>query len=185
MARLPEKLAEHKELQQRVRQAMKDLPSMERPNRYKGPARINLTDKDARLIRTRQGIVPSYNAQTMVSPVATDEGVTVMLVTATDVVDEPNNTARLTQMTKQAEEMTGARVPLTLADAGYFAGRHVAELHRRGQQVVMPDMARPTKHPYHRDQFAYDDETDSYICPHGHNLHFSGMKVDKTKKVRT
>ena len=96
---------------------------MERPNRYKRPARINLTDKDARLMRTRQGIVPSYNAQAMVSPVATDEGVTGMLVTASDVVDEPNDTARLTEMTKQAEEVTGTRVPLTLADAGYFAGK--------------------------------------------------------------
>ena len=108
-----------------------------------------------------------------------------MLVTASDVVDEPNDTAQLTQMAEQAEEMTGAKVPLTLADAGYFAGRHVAELHRRGQQVVMPDMARPTDHPYHKDQFTYDEKTDSYICPHGQNLHFSGMKIDKIKKART
>ena len=97
VARLPEKLADQKALRQRVRQAMKDLPSMERPNRYKRPARINLTDKDARLMRTRKGIMPSYNAQAMVSPVAV-EGVGGMLVTASDVVDEPNDTARLTQM---------------------------------------------------------------------------------------
>ena len=96
----------------------------------------------------------------MVSPVATDVEVTGMLVTATDVVDEPNDTARLTAMTKQAEEITGFRVPLSLADAGYFAVRHVAELHRRGQQVVTPDRARPTDHPYHKDQFTYDEETD-------------------------
>ena len=72
-------------VQQSAGQAMKDLPGMERPNRYKRPARINLTDSDARLMRTRQGIVPSYNAQAMVSPVATDEGVTGMLVTTTSV----------------------------------------------------------------------------------------------------
>ena len=29
---------------------------------------INLTDKDARLMKTRQGIVPSYNGQAMVHP---------------------------------------------------------------------------------------------------------------------
>ena len=169
MARLPEKLADQKALRQRVRQAMKDLPSMERPNRYKRPARINLTDKDARLMRTRKGIMPSYNAQAMVSPVAA-EGVGGMLVTASDVVDEPNDTARLTQMAEQAEEITGVRVPMTLADAGYFAGKHVAELHHRGQQVVMPDKARPTDHPYHKDQFIYDEETDSYTCPHRQTL---------------
>ena len=184
VARLPKKLAEPKVLRQRVRQAMRDLPSMERPNRYKRPGRINLTDKDASLMRIRQGIVPSYNAHAMVSPVATDEGVTGMLVTATDVVDEPNDTAQLTQMAEQAEEITGVRVPLTLADAGYFAGRHVAELHRRGQQVVILDRARPTDHPYHKDQFTYDEETDSYTCPHGQVLRYSGMKIDKTKKAR-
>ena len=47
-------------------------------------------------MRTRKGIMPSYNAQAMVSPVAA-EGVGGMLVTASDVVDEPNDTARLTQ----------------------------------------------------------------------------------------
>ncbi len=86
VARLPEKLAEQKALRQRVRQAMKELPGKERPNRYKRPARINLTDKDARLMRTRQGIVPSYNAQAMVSPGAAGGGVTGMLVTASDGV---------------------------------------------------------------------------------------------------
>ena len=100
VARLPENLAERKELRERVRQAMKELPSKERPNRYKRPARINLTDKDARLMRTRQGIVPSYNAQAMVSPVATSGGVTGMPVTASDVVDEPDGAARLTTMTR-------------------------------------------------------------------------------------
>ena len=112
--------------------------------------------------------MPSYNAQAMVSPVAVG-----MLVTASDVVDEPNDTARLTQMAEQAEEITGVRVPMTLADAGYFAGKHVAELHHRGQQVVMPDKARPTDHPYHKDQFIYDEETDSYTCPHRQTLAFT------------
>ena len=86
-------------------------------------------------------------------------------------------------MTKQAEEVTGVRVPMTLADAGYFAGKHVAELHRRGQQVVMPDKARPTNHPYHKDQFRYDEDTDSGIssCPHGQALALAGRTTRERK----
>ena len=152
VARLPEKLADQKALRERVREAMKELPGKERPNRYRRPARINLTDKDARLMRTRQGTVPSYNAQAMV---------------------------------EQSEEITGVRVPMTLADAGYFAGRHVAEMHLRGQQVVMPDMARRTDDPYHKDQFIYHEETDSYTCPHGHVLPFTGVSNNKARKART
>ena len=70
---------------------------------------------------------------------------------------------------------------MTLADAGYFAGKHVAELHHRGQQVVMPDKARPTDHPYHKDQFIYDEETDSYTCPHRQTLAFTGIKSARKK----
>ena len=108
-ARLPKKLANQKALRQRVRQAMEDLPERERPSRYKRPTRINLTDKDARLMQTRQGVVPGYNAQAMVSPLTEKGGTSGMLVTAVDVVDEANDTARLTPMVEQAEEVTGVR----------------------------------------------------------------------------
>ena len=49
VARLPEKLAEQKALRQRVRQAMKDLPSMERPNRYKRPG-THQSDRQGRQV---------------------------------------------------------------------------------------------------------------------------------------
>ena len=182
--RLPEKLAEQNALRQRVRQAMKELPSMERPSRYKRPARINLTDKDARLMKTRQGLVPGYNAQAVVSPLATDDGMSGMLVTAVDVVGESYDSECLPPMVKKAEDATGVKVPLTLADAGYFAGKHVAEFHSKGQQVVMPDKARRTDHPYHKDQFAYDGKTDSYICPHGQSIPFVGLVKTETKRAR-
>ena len=62
-------------------------------------------------MKTAQGFVLSYNAQAMVSPLATGEGVTGMMITAVDVVDEVNDLARLTPMVEQAEEVTGVRVP--------------------------------------------------------------------------
>ena len=62
-ARLPEKLPDQKTLRQRVRQAMEELPERERPNRYKRPFRINLTDRDARSMRTGPGVVLGYNAR--------------------------------------------------------------------------------------------------------------------------
>lgn len=177
--RLPEKLAEQKALRQRVRQAMEELPKRERPNRYKSTFRLNLTDMDARAMRTREGIVPGYNAQAVVSPLAPAGGITGMLVTAVDVVDEANDAARLVPMVDLAEEITETKVPMTLADAGYFSGKHVVEFQRRGQQVVMPDMARRTDAPYHKDQFVYDPESDSYTCPHGQSIPFAGWKRNK------
>ena len=78
---LPGELADKKVLRERVRQAMDDFASQERPRR------VNLTDKEARLMKGRQGIVAGYNAQAMVSPVEPDGEATGMLVTAVDVVD--------------------------------------------------------------------------------------------------
>ena len=60
---------------------------------------INLTYKDARLMKSSQSIVPGYNAQAMASPSEPDAGARGMLVTAVDVVDEP--------MLEQSEETTG------------------------------------------------------------------------------
>ena len=126
-----------------------------------------LTDMDARAMRSCGGIVPRYNAQAVVSPVAPDGGITGMLVTAVDVVYEVNNAARLVPMVALDEEITGTKVPMTLADAGYFPGKHVADFQRRGQQVVMPDMALRTDAPFHKHQFVSDPENDSCTCTAG------------------
>ena len=99
---------------------MADLGSQKRHKR------INLTDPEARLMKGRQGIVAGYNAQAMVSPMETAEGATSMVVIAVDVVDAANDNALLVPMVEQAEEKTGTRVPMTLADAGYFAASHLA-----------------------------------------------------------
>ena len=135
-------------------------------------------------MRTRQGVEPGYNAQAVTSPLAPDGGITGMLVTAVDVVDEANDAARLVPMVDQAEEVTGVKAPMTLADAGYFAGKHLMEFQRRGQQVAMPDLARPTDRPYHKDQFTYDESNDSYICPRGQRIPFVGFKNNKRNKAR-
>ena len=164
---LPEKLADKRALKEQVKQAMDDLASQG------SPKHINLTDKDARLMKTRQGIVAGYNAQAMVSPTEPAGGATGMLVTAVDVVDEANDNAMLAPMMERAEETTGTKAQTTLADAGYFAGSHLEECASRGQQVVVSESRRRfLKDPYHKDQFTYDEQSDSFTCPQGQTLHF-------------
>ena len=165
-AHLPEELADKEVLRAQVRQAMTDLASQERHKR------INLTDRDARLMKGRQGIVAGYNAQAMVSPTEPAGGGTGMLVTAVDVVDEANDNAMLAPMMERAEETTGTKAQTTLADAGYFAGSHLEECASRGQQVVSESGRRFLKDPYHKDQFTYDEQSDSFTCPQGQTLHF-------------
>ncbi len=163
---LPEELADKKVLKEQVRQAMDDLAGRGRQKC------INLTDRDARLMKSSQGIVTGYNAQAMVSPLQPSVGANGMLVTAADVVDEPNDSAQLVPMLEQSEETTGARAQVTLADAGYHSGSALDECARRNLQLVMPESSRrrAQHHPYHKERFIYDQCNDSYFCPHGQTL---------------
>ena len=171
---LPEELADKRALREQVRQAMDDLASQENLKH------INLTDKDARLMKTRQGIVPSYNGQAMVSPVTAEGDLNGMLITAVGLVDEPDDHTSFTPMLDQAEETTGSKAPMTLADAGYYSGTNLEDCAGRDQAVAMPESSRRQSrdHPYHKDRFAYDPESnDSFICPQGKVLPF---KLDFT-----
>ena len=176
-ARLPEQLASRKALREQVRQAMEELPGRYRASRTKRPKHISLTDRDARLLRTRQGILPDYNGQAMVSPLAGDGEMTGMLVTAVDLMDETHEHGLLIPMMEQAEETTGTRVAMILADSGYFAGSALEECAKHGQQVAVPEKRqRFVDDPYHKDRFVHGEATDTYTCPQGQTLHFILMQ---------
>ena len=128
---------------------------------------INLTDQDARFMKMRHGFLPAYNAQAMVSPVKTGRETSGMLITATELEDEGADNSSLIPMLERAEEITGVKVPVTLADGGYHSAAALQECADRGQQMVMPEPPRgkATDHPYHKDRFAYDADSDTYKCP--------------------
>ena len=171
---LPAELAEKEALRERVRSAMEKLAGSEELER------INLTDEDARLMKSRQGIVPAYNAQAMVSPVVRADGSGGMVITAAEVVTAPNDFGQLEPMMERAEEATEVRSAMTLADAGYHSGRNVETYEERGQRVAMPESQdRALRGRYHKDRFIYDAERDSYLCPEGRRLRFT-----RTKRTR-
>ena len=101
--------------------------------------RIILADLDARLMKTPQGIMPGFNAQAMIYSVASGVGMTDMLVTAADLVDETTDHGLLIPMMEQAEAATGTKAAMSLADSGYFAGSSLEECAKRGQDVVVPE----------------------------------------------
>ena len=169
---MPAELRRAQSLKERVQAAQEQLASQK-----KKQTRVNLTDGDAQLMKGRHGIMPAYNAQAMVSPVGTEpakrRGV---LITAVDVVDDPTDYAQLAPMLEEAEEMTGVRAGTVLADAGYHAGANLEAGHERGQTLVIPERPRGGERgTYFKDQFVYDEATDSYRCPEGQMLSFRSM----------
>ena len=99
--RLPKKLHSVQDLRQRVNAAIGKLAQSS------GQVRVSLTDEDAQLMKGRQGILPAYNAQALVSPLGQTPG---MLITAADVVDSAADYGQLVPMLEQAEEVTGPGV---------------------------------------------------------------------------
>lgn len=167
---LPQELSQHQKLREQVQEAIKQVAQ-------EGLERVNLTDGDASLMKGRQGIIAGYNAQAVVSPlnpqVAPRNG---FIITAAEVVTDPDDTAQLLPLLEQAEEMTGEKAT-TLSDGGYYSGENLARCAAAGRRVVMPEGRRSTlKHPYHRDQFSYQEALDSYLCPQGQWLTFRGLK---------
>ena len=179
--RLPEGLLRAQALRQQVRDAMLHLVQ------HEGLSRVNLTDEDAQLMKGRSGIVIGYNAQAMVSPLApeTAKG-NGMLITAAEVVNSAADSGQLVPMLERAEEVIGQRVPVTLADGGYHTAANLEAGEHRGQLLVMGERYQgEVKSPYFKDQFAYDDRTDSYICPHGQRLPFRGLRKSKLISSRS
>ena len=65
-----------------------------------------------------------------------------MMITSVDVVDAVNDLARLLPKVEQAEEVPEVRVPTTLANTGYFAGRRLEECARRGLEAEWQNSRR-------------------------------------------
>lgn len=178
-ARLPKELSQAQRLQAEVKAAMDEMAE-------DGRKRVNLTDGDAGLMRGRHGVVAGYNLQAVVSPTREAESDKAgLLVTATEVVQDKNDVGQLIPMLEEAEEMTGKRAEVSLADAGYHSGHNLEVCEQRQQVVVMPeDQGRALRQPYHKDRFSYDAGKDCYVCPLGQELRFSGIKQRNGKELR-
>ena len=81
-----------------------------------------------------------------------------MLITAADVVNTAADSAQLVPMLEESEEMTGVRVPVTLADGGYHTAKNLEAGARRGDVFVMPER-------YHLGARVHTSKTASSMTP--------------------
>lgn len=149
-----------------------------------GPAKVNLSDPEARLMKTRQGITPGYNAQAAVVAVtvAPDQPAG-RLITAAEVTTAPQDHGQLLPLVRAAETLSGATATLIVADAGYHDAATIAQCAELGLRVVVPEPAQPGSRQhdrFRRAAFTYDAATDTYDCPAGAVLHPRGLKTDRT-----
>jgi transposase len=160
---LPAELATRTALRERVRTAQAQLAATGQAGK------VNLTDPEARVMKTRQGLQPAYNAQAVVVPLdAARSGGPGRLILAAELSTDPDDHGQLLPL------LTAARLadhppPLTVADAGYHSGANLAGCAAAGYPVVMPDAEPPqrSRRGFSPDRFVYDPATDTYSCPQG------------------
>ncbi len=142
---------------------------------------MNLTDADAKLLKTHGGYITGYNVQAVASPLRdADGGVHGQIITAADVTSRVYDAHELLPMMQQAEQNSGVAAAVTLADAGYHTGANLDACAGQGRTVVIPDQQQAwVGRPYHKEQFTYDSARDSYTCPAGRTLSFFGTRRDR------
>jgi transposase len=168
---LPATLQAKEALAKQVRTALAAVRAAE------GGPRVNLTDGDAVLLKTRQGFVAGYNGQAMVAPLATaGPGPTGLLITAAEVTTAANDSQQLRPLMAAAQANLGQAAAVTLADGGYATAANVAACAAAEEVLVTPAGPPLDQRPlYHKERFPYDAATDTYRCPEGQTLTWRGL----------
>jgi transposase len=177
---LPEKLRQKEQLKIEIKSALEQLEKEEQGSE------INLTDKETRLMKSRQGIIVGYNLEAAVSPLnVTESKKTGMIITAMEVVQDPVDYNQLIPMIDQAKENTGKPTGQSLADAGFHNGSNLRACEERHQVIVIPEsQEKALQKPYHKDKFIFDSDTDSYLCPCGQTLNYVRQKLTGQTRMR-
>ena len=132
-----------------------------------GVNEISLTDSDARCMgKGRQGMHVSYNVQTSVDGKC-------HLIADFLVTNQPNDMNLLSPMAIRYQEIMRKCGAVTVADKGYYSGDDLEICRESGINcIVAPQGKTDGRHTegYGSGAFKYDEQADTYTCPHGAKL---------------
>jgi transposase len=145
-----------------------------------GEDQISLTDPDSRAMAAHTRVAVGYNAQ-----IAVD--VKHKLIVEQQVTNQVVDMGLLTQTAEPAKEVLGVGTIDVVADKGYFKIEDIEACEKAGIEPYVP---RPQRGPsvkaglFRKDEFQYDEATDSYVCPAGQRLHpYSSSLLRGLKKI--
>jgi len=135
---------------------------------------INLTDKDAKVVKSNGKYLVGYNCQGVVDSKH-------QVIVAADISESPNDWNELKPMIEGLKEDQGKTPQIILADAGYFSGSTLKYLKKEKIAGYVPDKATndlrkelagnvPEEDRYSKEFFKYSRDNDIYICPENKSL---------------
>jgi transposase len=135
---------------------------------------ISLTDADSKMMHTHQGKDVSFNVQ-----IVTDSK--HKLIPAHDVTNDCNDQKQLHPMASEAKEILEVDEIDAVADTGYFDRENLKKCHDNGITTYVPHPEKSNYGLYTRNDFQYNTDEDTYLCPAGQALTFRGLKkIEKT-----
>ena len=158
------------------------LKHLENQLKKSGQSSIGLNDYDARWMHNKKGLKDiCYNMQ---SAVDYDS----KMIVSWDIVQDPTDHHQLPHQLDLIKETIGRNPDKISADTGYHTDESLLKLHEEGIDGYIPTrkQAKAQSHrlstnPYHKDNFKYSFETDSFICPEGQELLLKGEYKVKSK----
>lgn len=150
---------------------------LESMGKFHGRNSYSKTDVDATFMRMKEDYMrngqlkPGYNVQIMVES---------EYIVGMGIFANPTDTRTLVPFMERVYSHTHRRVRKLIADAGYESEENYSYLERHGQEAYIKttDYEQRKKRNYKNniyraDMLAYDEETDSYVCPGDKRLLFS------------
>jgi len=180
---MPPDLRDPRERKRRIQEELEKLRKAKERLEESGEKQTNLTDPDARLMRTRQGIKPAFNGQTAVDGKC-------QVIVAARLVEKGTDSAELVPMIGETIANTGRRPWIVTADSGYSSLDNLEYLERNKILGLIPDvMYRVEKlgkaKYYPRSLFKYNAMKDTYTCPMGKVLSHSGSTTYRQDKLES
>jgi hypothetical protein len=170
---LAEKIAAIRERRTRCKDMLAQLDK-------NGEDQISLTDPDSRAMAAHTRVAVGYNAQVAVDAKH-------KLIVEQQVTNQVVDMGLLTQTAEPAKEILGVETIDVVADKGYFKIEDIEACEKAG---MVPYVPRPQRGPsvraglFRKDEFQYDEATDSYVCPAGQRLHpYSSSLLRGLKKI--
>src|SRR4051794_10468954 len=145
-----------------------------------GEDQISLTDPDSRAMAAHTHVAVGYNVQVAVDTKH-------KLIVEQQVTNQVLDMGLLTETAEPAKEILGVETIDVVADMGYFK---IEDIEACEKAHMVPYVPRPQRGPsvrkglFRKDEFKYDAETDSMICPAGQRLHpYTSSLLRGLKKI--
>jgi len=164
----------NKALINKIIEAQKKIEKLEKEKEYlekSGKKRVSPNDKEARLMKTRDGKLAAYNVQFVID----QEN---KLIADSEVVTEENDIGQLESMVESVEDEIGKRPKEVITDKGYYNPNLIEKVQSTGETECYVDVKNKKEEEI---EFTYDKEKDEYECSEGKRL----VLISKGKKRRS